>query len=102
MVSAALPAPAVAIGQLLLNAHRSTLTGAASATAGSTTAGWAGAAARRTRILHTTQCDSLWALLEDVLTLGWWGDRKTVAPERVCALADFAAATMINGISTQR
>lgn len=44
---------------------------------------------------------ALWAMLEGVLALGWRGDRKTAAPERLVALADFAVATMITGISTR-
>lgn len=45
---------------------------------------------------------ALWAMMEGVLTLGWRADRKSVAPEDLRVLADFAAATMINGISARR
>ncbi|MBS9534586.1 TetR/AcrR family transcriptional regulator [Mycobacterium sp. M1] len=44
---------------------------------------------------------ALWAMLEGVLSLGWRADRKDVAPVELRAMVDFAAATMIDGISTR-
>ena len=44
---------------------------------------------------------AMWAMMEGILALGWRTDRKVVEPESLRGLADFALATILNGIRTR-
>lgn len=45
-----------------------------------------------------TAATALWAMMEGVLALGWRADRKAVEPEQLRKIAEFAMATILNGL----
>jgi AcrR family transcriptional regulator len=41
---------------------------------------------------------ALWAMMDGILALGWRPDRKVVEPQQLRGIAEFAIATILNGI----